>query len=137
MQLHTRLNTRRAVASLFAGSLVLSGAIVLAPTASAAPAASCTVTPGPNNTYVTISGEGFTAPRTLNDGESTVPLAVDGSGHFLVKRFQKNVNYTVLAVNEDQPFVFVNCKVVKGSNTQSPTPTTTPSPTRTPRHHRR
>ncbi|MEV6727678.1 hypothetical protein [Streptomyces sp. NPDC051364] len=133
MYLHIRLNTRRALASLFAGSLVLSGAIALTPAASAAPTASCTVTPGPNNTYVTISGEGFTAPRTLNDGESTVPLDVDGTGHFLLKRFQKNVDYTVLAVNEDQPFTFVNCKVVKAPNSQNPTPSTT----RTPHHQRR
>ncbi|MFE2922907.1 hypothetical protein [Streptomyces goshikiensis] len=52
---------------------------------------------------------------------------MDASGHFLLKRFQKNADYTVLAVNEDQPFVFVNCKVVK-SDTGTGTGTTTPTP---------
>ncbi|MFD8984011.1 hypothetical protein ACFV0Q_29555, partial [Streptomyces sp. NPDC059564] len=91
--------------------------------------ASCTVTPAANGTYVTISGEGFTAPRALNDGESTEPLNVDAKGNFLLKRFQKNVDYTVLAVNEDQNFTFVNCKVVKPGGT---VPTGTASCTVTP-----
>ncbi|MFD4946276.1 hypothetical protein ACFWNT_27995 [Streptomyces sp. NPDC058409] len=107
------LHPRRAVVSLLASSLALSGAIVFAPTAGAVPAASCTVTPAANGTFVTISGEGFTAPRNLNDGESTELLNVDANGNFLLKRFQKNVDYTVLAVNEDQSNIFVNCKVVQ------------------------
>ncbi|MFD9267703.1 hypothetical protein ACFWB1_14830 [Streptomyces goshikiensis] len=123
--------TRRAlITSLLATSFALGGAVVAAPTAGAAttavPAASCTVTPSPDGTSVTIAGEGFTAPRKLNDGESTQNLNVDASGHFLLKRFQKNVDYTVLAVNEDQPFVFVNCKVVT-SDTGTGTGTTNPN----------
>ncbi|MFF4456478.1 hypothetical protein [Streptomyces goshikiensis] len=125
--------TRRAlITSLLASSFALGGAFVAAPTAgaatTAAPAASCTVTPSPDGTSVTISGEGFTAPRKLNDGESTQDLSVDASGHFLLKRFQKNANYTVLAVKEDQPYVFVNCKVVTSdtgtgtANPNNPTP---------------
>ncbi|RPK28972.1 hypothetical protein EES37_35775 [Streptomyces sp. ADI91-18] len=124
------LPTRRAlVTSLLVSSFALVGAVMTAPTAGAAttavPAASCTVTPSPDGTSVTISGEGFTPPRKLNDGESTQDLNVDASGHFLLKRFQKNAAYTVLAVREDQPFVFVNCKVVKsgtGTGTTTPTP---------------
>ncbi|MFE2880750.1 hypothetical protein ACFXG6_04275 [Streptomyces roseus] len=121
--------TRRAVvASLLASSVVCGGAVALAPAAgalapsagAAAPAASCTVTPGPNDTYVTISGEGFTGPRKLNDGESTVDLAIGPDGTFLVKRFQKNVDYTVLAVNEDQNFIFVNCKRVGAPQVPKP-----------------
>ncbi|OKK17465.1 hypothetical protein AMK16_21815 [Streptomyces sp. CB00455] len=122
--------TRRAViTSLLVSSVACGGAVVLAPSAGAAvPAASCTVTPSADGTSVTISGEGFTAPRTLNDGESTVPLSVDATGHFLLKRFQKNVSYTVLAVNEDQNFTFVNCRVVKAPNPQSPQPTPKATP---------
>ncbi|KPI33029.1 hypothetical protein OV450_1570 [Actinobacteria bacterium OV450] len=135
------LHIRRAVVALSAFPLVLSGAIVLAPAAGAAPAASCTVTPSADGTSVTISGEGFTAPRNLNDGESTERLNVDSTGHFLLKRFQKNVDYTVLAVNEDQPFVFVNCKRVSAPSTTSPSPQTPKpqTPTHTPSHrpHRR
>ncbi|MET8328706.1 hypothetical protein [Streptomyces sp. NPDC005181] len=107
-----RLHPRRAVVSLLASSFALSGAIVFAPTADAVPAASCTVTPAANGMSVAISGEGFTAPRNLNDGESTERLNVDATGNFLLTRFQKNVDYTVLAVNEDQSNIFVNCKVV-------------------------
>ncbi|MGW7097820.1 hypothetical protein [Streptomyces sp. NPDC054838] len=115
MARHTR---RTVITALLASSFALSGAVALAPSAGAAvPAASCTVTPNADGTAVTITGEGFTAPRNLNDGESTVPLSVDASGHFQVKRFQKNVDYTVLAVNEDQNFTFVNCKVVKADDT--------------------
>ncbi|MER7467228.1 hypothetical protein [Streptomyces sp. NPDC097981] len=116
------LHIRRAVVALSAFPLVMSGAIALAPAAGAAPSASCTVTPAANGTYVTISGEGFSAPRNLNDGETTERLNVDDTGHFLLKRFQKNVDYTVLAVNEDQNFTFVNCKVVQAPNAQTPTP---------------
>ncbi|MFF4852499.1 hypothetical protein [Streptomyces sp. NPDC001194] len=114
--------TRRAVvASLLVSSVVCGGAVALAPAAGAAvPAASCTVTPGPNDTYVTITGEGFTGPRKLNDGESTVDLAIGPDGTFRVQRFQKNVDYTVLAVNEDQNFVFVNCKRVGSAATPKP-----------------
>ncbi|MFC9621937.1 hypothetical protein ACFTXM_18755 [Streptomyces sp. NPDC056930] len=119
------LHPRRAVVSLLASSLALSGAIVLAPTAGAVPAASCTVTPAANGTFVTISGEGFTAPRNLNDGESTEPLNVDANGTFLLKRFQKNVDYTVLAVNEDQSNIFVNCRTVQPeTGTAQPSSTT-------------
>ncbi|MEV7723551.1 hypothetical protein AB0P15_02305 [Streptomyces sp. NPDC087917] len=116
--------TRRAmITSLLVSSVAVGGAVALAPTAGAAvPAASCTATRSPDGTSVTISGEGFTAPRTLNDGESTVPLNVDASGNFLLKRFQKNVSYTVLAVNEDQNFIFVNCKEVGGTGTGAATP---------------
>ncbi|MFD8986019.1 hypothetical protein, partial [Streptomyces sp. NPDC059564] len=57
-----------AVTSLLVSSVVCGGTVVLAPAAGAAvPTASCTVTPAANGTYVTISGEGFTAPRALND----------------------------------------------------------------------
>ncbi|WP_327284543.1 MULTISPECIES: hypothetical protein [unclassified Streptomyces] len=130
------LHIRRAAVALSAFPLALSGAIALAPTAGAAPAASCTVTPAANGTYVTISGEGFSAPRNLNDGETTVPLNVDATGHFLLKRFQKNVDYTVLAVNENQDYPFKNCTVVKAPTSQTPKPQT---PTSTPSHrpHRR
>ncbi|WP_406179734.1 hypothetical protein [Streptomyces sp. NBC_01006] len=121
--------TRRAVVtSLLVSSVVCGGAVALAPAAgAAAPAASCTVTPGPNDTYVTITGEGFTGPRKLNDGESTVDLAIGPDGTFRVQRFQKNVDYTVLAVNEDQNFIFVNCKRVGSSATPKPqNPQSTP-----------
>ncbi|MEV6574032.1 hypothetical protein [Streptomyces sp. NPDC051577] len=119
----TRRVRRVAVTSLVASSFALGGAAFLAPTAGAAvPAASCTVTPGPTGSVV-IAGEGFTAPRSLNDGESTQPLNVDASGNFRVTRFQKNVNYTVLAVNEDQNFIFVNCKVLAKPSPNSPTST--------------
>ncbi|MET7860320.1 hypothetical protein ABZS81_24535 [Streptomyces sp. NPDC005318] len=107
------LHTRRAVVSFFVSSLALSGAIAFAPTAGAVPTASCTVTPAANGMSVTITGEGFTAPRNLNDGESTERLNVDANGNFRLTRFQKNVDYTVLAVNEDQNFVFVNCQVAQ------------------------
>ncbi|MGW6690694.1 hypothetical protein [Streptomyces sp. NPDC054961] len=113
------------ITSLLVSSVACGGAVVLAPASGAAvPAASCTVTPNADGTAVTISGEGFTAPRKLNDGESTEDLNVDATGHFLLTRFQKNVNYTVLAVNEDQPFVFVNCKrVPSATSPQSTSPT--------------
>lgn len=107
------LHTRRAVVSFFVSSLALSGAIAFAPSAGAVPTASCTVTPAANGMSVTITGEGFSAPRNLNDGESTERLNVDANGNFRLTRFQKNVDYTVLAVNEDQDFVFVNCSVVQ------------------------
>ncbi|MBT2406612.1 MULTISPECIES: hypothetical protein [unclassified Streptomyces] len=113
--------TRRAVVtSLLASSLALSGVVALAPAAGAAvPVASCTVTPSPDGTSVTIAGQGFTPPRDLSDGESRERLNIDANGNFLVKRFQKNVHYTVLAVNENQNFIFVNCKVVQsGKNTE-------------------
>ncbi|MBD0421609.1 hypothetical protein AB0L35_32155 [Streptomyces sp. NPDC052309] len=112
------LHPRRTVVSVLASSLALSGAIVFAPTAAAVPAASCTVTPAANGMSVTISGEGFTAPRDLNDGESTERLNVDENGNFLLTRFQRNVDYTVLAVNEDQSDIFVNCRVVPPSTEQ-------------------
>lgn len=117
--------TRHAViTSLLASAVVLGGTASLAGTATAAvPAASCTVTPSANGTSVTITGEGFTPPRTLNDGETTEPLNVDANGNFKITRFQKNVDYTVLAVNEDQDFIFVNCKVVKAPGAQQPNPT--------------
>ncbi|MEV0410268.1 hypothetical protein AB0I68_05490 [Streptomyces sp. NPDC050448] len=132
------LHIRRAVASLFASSLALSGAIALAPAAGAVPAlpaASCTVTPSADGTSVTISGEGFTAPRNLNDGESTEPLNVDANGNFLLKRFQKNVNYTVLAVKDSQNFTFVNCKVVQSPTSQQPSPSSSTGHHQ-PRHNR-
>ncbi|KOU41150.1 hypothetical protein ADK55_29690 [Streptomyces sp. WM4235] len=117
----TRRVRRVAVTTLVASSFALGGAAFLAPTAGAAvPAASCTVTPGPTGSVV-ITGEGFTAPRKLNDGESTQPLNVDANGNFRETRFQKNVNYTVLAVNEDQNFIFVNCKVLAKPSPDSPT----------------
>lgn len=119
MHRHTR---RTVITALLASSFALSGAVALAPSAGAAvPTASCTVTPNANGTSVTIKGEGFTAPRNLNDGESTVPLNVDASGNFQVTRFQKNVDYTVLAVKEDQNFTFVNCKVVKADDSTGTT----------------
>ncbi|GHI83727.1 hypothetical protein [Streptomyces xanthophaeus] len=121
--------TRRAlIASLLVSSVACGGAFALAPTAgaAAAPAASCTVTPSADGTSVTISGEGFTAPRNLNDGETTQRLNVDANGNFLLKRFQKNVDYTVLAVAEDQADVFVNCRVVKAPNPQDPQQKPTP-----------
>ncbi|MFJ8164884.1 hypothetical protein ACIRBY_28715 [Streptomyces sp. NPDC096136] len=115
--------TRRA---LVTSLLVACGAAVTPHAGAAAlPAASCTVRPSPDGTSVTISGEGFSAPRNLNDGETTERLNVDANGTFLLKRFQKNAHYTVLAVNEDQDFVFVNCKVVNPN-----TPTPVPSPHR-------
>ncbi|MEU9372192.1 hypothetical protein AB0D94_00090 [Streptomyces sp. NPDC048255] len=119
-----RRNRRAVITSLLASAVVLGGTASLSGTATAAvPAASCTVTPSANGTSVTITGEGFTPPRTLNDGESTEPLNLDANGNFKITRFQKNVDYTVLAVNEDQDFVFVNCKVVKAPGTQPPSPT--------------
>ncbi|MEV6687134.1 hypothetical protein AB0N28_17580 [Streptomyces sp. NPDC051130] len=119
MHRHTR---RSVITALLASSFALSGAVALAPSAGAAvPTASCTVTPNANGTSVTIRGEGFTAPRNLNDGESTVPLSVDANGNFQVTRFQKNVDYTVLAVNEDQNFTFVNCQVVKSGDSTGTT----------------
>ncbi|MFD4856622.1 hypothetical protein [Streptomyces atratus] len=126
------LHPRRAVVSLLASSLALSGAIVFAPTAGAVPAASCTVTPAANGTFVTISGEGFTAPRNLNDGESTELLNVDANGNFLLKRFQKNVDYTVLAVNEDQSNIFVNCRMVQPETGTAQPETGTAQPPSTP-----
>ncbi|KOU21143.1 hypothetical protein ADK52_24710 [Streptomyces sp. WM6372] len=100
------------ICAVLTSCVALGGVAALAPpTAAAAPAASCTVTPAPNGMSVIITGEGFTPPRNLNDGESTEPLNIDADGNFRVQRFQKNVDYTVLAVNEDQQFVFVNCKV--------------------------
>ncbi|NEC93701.1 hypothetical protein, partial [Streptomyces sp. SID12501] len=77
----------------------------------AVPAASCTVTPTANG--VTITGEGFTAPRKLNDGNTTQSLNIVG-GSFSVSRTQKNADYTVLAGQEGQNFAFVNCKKVAG-----------------------
>ncbi|MFJ6718375.1 MULTISPECIES: hypothetical protein [unclassified Streptomyces] len=126
MHRHTR---RTVITTLLASSFALSGVVALAPSAGAAvPTASCTVTPNASGTSVTIKGEGFTAPRKLNDGESTEPLNVDANGNFQVTRFQKNVDYTVLAVNEDQNFTFVNCKVVKSNDsTGTNNPTNNPS----------
>ncbi|RSS79554.1 hypothetical protein [Streptomyces sp. WAC06614] len=104
---------RAVIASCLVSSVALGGAVLLTgPATAAVPGASCTVTPSANGTSVTITGEGFTAPRNLNDGETTEPLNIDANGNFKVTRFQKNVDYTVLAVEEDQPFVFVNCKRV-------------------------
>ncbi|GLV84541.1 hypothetical protein Slala03_42300 [Streptomyces lavendulae subsp. lavendulae] len=124
-----RRTRRAAITSLLVSSFVCGSAVVLAPAAGAAvPTASCTVTPNADGTAVTISGEGFTAPRKLNDGESTEDLNVDATGHFLLKRFQKNVDYTVLAVNEDQPFVFVNCKRVAATGTTGKTASCTVTP---------
>ncbi|MEW1638164.1 hypothetical protein AB0469_29395 [Streptomyces sp. NPDC093801] len=116
-----RLKPHALLRAVLASSVVLGG--VLAMPASAAPAASCTVTPDPAGHFVVITGEGFTAPRNLNDGQSTEPLNIDANGNFRVQRFQKNVDYTVLAVNEDQNFAFVNCKVVQP---KSPPSTSTP-----------
>ncbi|MFF1556374.1 hypothetical protein [Streptomyces sp. NPDC058279] len=122
-----RPTRRTVITALLASSFALSGAVALAPSAGAAvPTASCTVTPNANGTSVTIRGEGFTAPRNLNDGESTEPLNVDANGNFQVTRFQKNVDYTVLAVHEDQNFTFVNCKVVKTGGTTT-NPSTNPN----------
>ncbi|MFB0629858.1 hypothetical protein [Streptomyces sp. AB3(2024)] len=122
-----RRTRRAAITSLLVSSFVCGSAAVLAPAAGAAvPTASCTVTPNADGTAVTISGEGFTAPRKLNDGESTEDLNVDATGHFLLKRFQKNVDYTILAVNEDQPFVFVNCKRVPAPTSPQATSPTQP-----------
>ncbi|MCX5376386.1 hypothetical protein [Streptomyces sp. NBC_00091] len=121
--------TRRAVVcGVVASSVAFGGAVVLGPAAAAAavPAASCTVTPAADGLSVVITGEGFTPPRSLNDGESTEPLNIDANGNFRLKRFQKNVDYTVLAVNEDQDFVFVNCKVAE-PKAPSPSPSTAPS----------
>ncbi|MFD3328644.1 hypothetical protein [Streptomyces sp. NPDC058701] len=134
MHRRTQRTRRTLITSLLASSVALGGAAFLAPTAAAAvPAASCTVTPAANGMSVTITGEGFTAPRKLNDGESTQDLNVDASGNFKLTRFQKNVDYTVLAVNEDQPFVFVNCKRVAAPGTTTPQPT----PNATPQNNRR
>ncbi|MFF5702387.1 hypothetical protein ACFY7H_07770 [Streptomyces sp. NPDC012794] len=109
-----RRNRHTLLCGVLASSVALGGAAALAAPAAAqavVPAASCTVTPDPQGRFVVITGEGFTPPRNLNDGESTEPLNIDADGNFRVQRFQKNVDYTVLAVNEDQDFVFVNCKV--------------------------
>ncbi|MFF8266515.1 hypothetical protein ACF059_03875 [Streptomyces sp. NPDC016562] len=114
-----RRNRHRLLCGALASSVALGAAAALAAPAAAAPAAvpaaSCTVTPDPQGRFVVITGEGFTPPRTLNDGESTEPLNIDADGNFRVQRFQKNVHYTVLAVNEDQDFVFVNCKVARST----------------------
>ncbi|MEU8776707.1 hypothetical protein [Streptomyces sp. NPDC048606] len=122
---------RHALACGVLASCVAVGAGAVAGTAAAAPAAvpaaSCTVTPAANGMSVVITGEGFSAPRDLNDGESTERLNVDANGNFRLQRFQKNVDYTVLAVNEDQNFTFVNCKVVGADpGTDTGTGTTTP-----------
>ncbi|MFI6144484.1 hypothetical protein [Streptomyces sp. NPDC051109] len=70
----------------------------------------------------------FGVPRKLNDGESTEDLAIGPDGTFRVQRFQKTVDYTVLAVNEDQNFVFVNCKRVASKATPKPVnPQSTPT----------
>ncbi|MFE5541002.1 hypothetical protein [Streptomyces sp. NPDC056492] len=115
-----RRNRHALICGILASAAALGGGAVLAGPASATtgavPAASCTVTPAPNGMSVVITGEGFTGPRKLNDGESTEPLNIDANGNFRVQRFQKNVDYTVLAVNEDQNFVFVNCKVVAATS---------------------
>ncbi|KIF00592.1 hypothetical protein PL81_40210 [Streptomyces sp. RSD-27] len=115
-----RRNRHALLCAALASSAFLGG--VLATPASAAPAATCTVTPDPAGHFVVITGEGFTAPRNLNDGQTTEPLNIDANGTFRVQRFQKNVDYTVLAVKEDQNFTFVNCKVVppKPSSSTSP-----------------
>ncbi|EFL17091.1 hypothetical protein [Streptomyces sp. C] len=122
-----RRNRHVLLRAALASSLVLGGAAALAVPAAAAPAAvpaaTCTVTPDPSGNFVVITGEGFSAPRTLNDGESTEPLNIDANGNFRVQRFQKNVDYTVLAVNEDQDFVFVNCKVAQATTPTSPSTT--------------
>ncbi|MEU4950461.1 hypothetical protein [Streptomyces lavendulae] len=117
-----RRTRRAAITSLLVSSFVCGSAVVLAPAAGAA----VPTAPNADGTAVTISGEGFTAPRKLNDGESTEDLNVDATGHFLLKRFQKNVDYTVLAVNEDQPFVFVNCKRVPAPTSPQATSPTQP-----------
>lgn len=106
---HVLLRAALASALVLGGGAALAGPAAAAP--AAVPAATCTVTPDPSGNFVVITGEGFSAPRTLNDGENTEPLNIDANGSFRVQRFQKNVDYTVLAVNEDQDFVFVNCKV--------------------------
>ncbi|MEH6373775.1 hypothetical protein V7793_05380 [Streptomyces sp. KLMMK] len=110
-----RRNRHTLLCAALASSVVLGGAVALAAPAAAAPATvptpSCTVTPDPEGRFVIITGEGFTGPRNLNDGESTEPLNIDENGNFRVQRFQKDVSYTVLAVYEDQDFVFVNCEI--------------------------
>ncbi|MFJ3879878.1 hypothetical protein ACIPW5_20800 [Streptomyces sp. NPDC090077] len=121
-----RRNRHTLLCAALASSVALGTAAALAVPASAAPAAvpaaSCTVTPDPSGKFVVITGEGFTAPRNLNDGESTERLNIDANGNFRLQRFQKNVDYTVLAVNEDQNFVFVNCKVAAAKPPSSTTP---------------
>ncbi|MFD3544668.1 hypothetical protein ACFWUW_03450 [Streptomyces sp. NPDC058655] len=76
--------TRHVVtASLLASSVVCGGMLALGPTAgAAAPTAGCTVTASPDGTSATITGEGFTAPRTLDDGQSAQPPNVDASGRY-------------------------------------------------------
>ncbi|MDK9499862.1 hypothetical protein QEZ40_005480 [Streptomyces katrae] len=132
-----RRNRHTLLCAALASSVALGGAAALAAPASAAPtavpAASCTVTPDPSGNFVVITGEGFTAPRNLNDGETTEPLNIDANGNFRVQRFQKNVDYTVLAVHEDQNFVFVNCQVKQPTSPTSPS-TTAPSHSREYKH---
>lgn len=112
---------RTVVSSVLATSVVLGSTAALMSSAHAAvPAATCTVTPSANGTSVTITGEGFTPPRNLNDGESTEPLNIGPNGNFRLTRFQKNVDYTVVAVNDDQNFVFVNCNRVPAAQQPSP-----------------
>ncbi|WP_455410041.1 hypothetical protein [Streptomyces hiroshimensis] len=109
-----RRNRHTLLCAALASSVALGGTAALAAPAAAStavPAPSCTVTPDPEGMFVIITGEGFTGPRNLNDGESTEPLNIDADGNFRVQRFQKDVSYTVLAVYEDQDFVFVNCEI--------------------------
>ncbi|MEU3723151.1 hypothetical protein [Streptomyces sp. NPDC031705] len=119
-----RRNRNTLLCGVLASCVALGGAAAVAAPAAAAttavPTASCTVTPDPGGKFVVITGEGFTPPRNLNDGESTEPLNIDANGNFRVQRFQKNVDYTVLAVAEDQNFIFVNCKKAEP---KSPSPT--------------
>lgn len=122
--------TRRAViASLLVSSAACGGAFALAPTSRRGG-------PGRQLYGHAFGGRdlghhlrrGVHGPRNLNDGETTQRLNVDANGNFLLKRFQKNTDYTVLAVGEDQADVFVNCRVVKAPNPQDPQQKPTPPP---------
>ncbi|MEU9719986.1 hypothetical protein [Streptomyces sp. NPDC047976] len=112
-----RRNRHTLLHGVLAASVALGGTALAVPAAAAAPtavpAASCTVTKNPQGEGVVITGEGFTGKRDLNDGQTTEPLTIAADGTFRVER-PKNADYVVLAHEENQNFIFVNCKDASG-----------------------
>ncbi|UQW99879.1 hypothetical protein [Streptomyces sp. RerS4] len=120
----TRRHARRTVvSSLIAASFLSGGLAALSPAATAAaptvvPAiGTCTVTPAADGLSITITGSGWKPNEalSLNDGESTFPLSVDADGNFMLKRFQKNTDFTVLPDSGG----FKNCMVAKADKSQT------------------